>query len=491
MVESSQPAATPRWRSVLVEPPRPESVRARPNAAWLAVGTVCIGAFMGQLDASIVTLAFPTLARDFHTTLGAVQWVGLSYLLVLVGLVTAVGRMADMMGRKLLYVYGFAVFVVGSALCGLAPTLPLLDAARVLQALGAAMLQANSVAIIVAAVPRRQLGRAIGLQGAAQALGLSLGPVVGGALIAVAGWRLIFFVNVPAGIVGIVTGWFLIPRSRHLAERAPFDWLGLALFFPAVAAVLLAVSFGNERGWLSPATLAELATGLVLTGVFLRRQHQSAHPLLDLGLFRQPAFAAGIASGLLSYLVMFGALFVVPFFLENARRVGAGLAGVELTVMPFALGLTAPVAGRLADRLGARPLTVGGMALTAGALGAMAVAHDHTWLVVVELAVLGIGLGAFTPPNNASIMGAAPRARSGMAAGVLNMTRGFGTAVGLAATAAVFGAAAGTGQASPARTTTGFALACLFLAGVSVASMAIAALRHTTPLRRDPAAESG
>ena len=175
------------WHRLVVEPRRPEAIRRRPNAYWLAVAAVCIGAFMGQLDASIVTVALPTLQRSFHVSVGAVTWVGLSYLLVLVATVAAVGRFADMWGHKLLYVYGFAIFIVGSALCGLAPNLGTLIGFRALQAVGAALLQANSVAIIVLAVPRSSLGKAIGIQGAAQALGLALGPTVGGFLLAAGG----------------------------------------------------------------------------------------------------------------------------------------------------------------------------------------------------------------------------------------------------------------------------------------------------------------
>ena len=172
------------WRRLLVEPRRPPKLAGHRYAVWFTVATVCVGAFMGQLDASIVTMALPTLQHVFHADVAAVTWVGLSYLLVLVATVTAVGRFADMVGRKLLYTYGFAVFIVGSILCGLAPSLGALDAFRAFQAVGAAMLQANSVAIIYLAVPRKSLGRSIGIQGAAQALGLALGPAVGGLLLA-------------------------------------------------------------------------------------------------------------------------------------------------------------------------------------------------------------------------------------------------------------------------------------------------------------------
>jgi len=285
------------WRRLLVERRRPPSISARPSAYWLVLATVCIGAFMNQLDASIVTVAFPTLQRSFHESLGAVTWVGLSYLLVLVGLVTGVGRMADMVGRKLLYTYGFVVFIVGSILCGLAPSLDVLIAFRVVQAVGAAMLQANSVAILVLALPKEKLGRGIGIQGAAQALGLALGPTVGGLLIALGGWRLIFFVNVPAVIVGTVMAWYLIPRSRHLQARAPFDWLGLSLFFPAVGALLSAVSFGNSAGWTSPTIVGLFVASGILGAAFIRRERHASAPMLDLSLFKRVPFAAGIGSG--------------------------------------------------------------------------------------------------------------------------------------------------------------------------------------------------
>jgi EmrB/QacA subfamily drug resistance transporter len=473
------------WHRLLVEPPRPEAVRNSPKAPWLVVGTVCFGAFMGQLDASIVTLAFPTLRHSFHADLGAVQWVGQAYLLVLIGLLTAVGRYADMVGRKLLYTYGFIIFIVGSALCGVAPSLPVLIGFRVLQGFGAAMLQANSVAIIVGAVPRYQLGRAIGIQGAAQALGLALGPAAGGLLIALGGWRLIFFINVPVGIVATVLAWFLIPRSRDLAARASYDWAGLAIFLPAVCSLLLGVSYGNRYGWGSPFVAGSLAASVVLLAAFLERERRARTPMLDLSLFSKIPFSAGIASGLLSYLVLFGTLTVVPFFLEVGRHQSSGTAGAELFLLPFGLGAVAPVAGRVADRIGARPLTMGGMVVTAGAL--VITALGHTILVVYLLALIlaGIGLGAFTPPNNAAIMGAAPPHQSGMASGVLNMTRGLGTSLGLALAGLVYTIGAGVGTATPRQATSGFVDAAIFLAAVAVAAAVIAAIRGEGPLSKD------
>jgi EmrB/QacA subfamily drug resistance transporter len=412
-------------------------VRGFRHAPWLVVGTVCVGAFMGQLDASIVTLALPTLRGEFHVGLGAIEWVALAYLVVLVSMVTVVGRLADMAGRKLLYTYGFAVFTLGSALCGLAPGLLTLVGARVLQAVGAAMLQANSVALITQAMPPRRLGRGIGVQGAAQALGLALGPAVGGLLIGLGGWRLIFFVSVPAGLLGLVSGWFLLPRTRGLRPGQRFDGWGAALLMPAVGALMAALSFGPEEGWLSPPILGLAGAALAFGAGFLARERSAPDPLVRLTMFRSTAFSAGIGSGLLSYLVAFGLLFVVPFHLEAA---GAGpvAAGLRLTVLPAALGLVAPLAGRLGDVLGPRPITVLGMLLAAVGLLLVAAAPGPSWLLLLELALIGAGLGAFTPANNAAIMSSAPREHRGVAGGILNLTRGLGTSLGVALTGVVY-----------------------------------------------------
>ncbi len=478
MVAPAPERGTSGFGRLLVEPARPDVVRGPPNAHWLVVGTVCIGAFMGQLDASIVTLAFPALRHDFGASIGAVEWVALAYLLTLVAVVPAVGRVADMAGRKLLYTYGFVVFSVASVACGFAPNLPALDALRVVQAIGAAMLQANSVALITLAMPRGMLGRGIGVQGAAQAVGLALGPTLGGLLIGLGGWRLIFFVNGPVGLLGTLAGWFLLPRTRQRAARVRFDWTGLVVFAPATAALLLALSQAERRGLGSGLVIGLLVAASVGLAGFVLRERRAQNPMIDLGLFRRPAFAAGITSGLLSYLVLFGVLFATPFFLEAYDRLRPEQAGLALTALPVALAAAAPVAGRLADKLGARPPTVAGMVATAGALVLASVAHGSAWAVVGGLALAGVGLGLFTPANTAAIMGAAPATHAGSAGGVLNMTRGVGTSLGVAVTALVFSGAAGAaGTASAHGAARGFVVAMLVLAGVALGAAVIASTR--------------
>jgi MFS family permease len=413
-----------RW---LREPRRPAAIRESPRAPWLVLGTVCIGAFMGQLDVSIVTLALPHIGAGLHASAGAVRWVALSYLLTLTATLVAVGHLADRFGRKLLYMYGFAVFTAGSVLCGLAPSIGLLIAARLLQGLGAAMLQANSVALIAATLPRRELARGIGVQGAAQAVGLALGPVIGGLLLAFGGWRLIFLVNLPAGLIGLTLGWFLLPRTRFAPprERSAARW--------------------DRR-----------------------------------------ALALGLAGAGTAYLVMFGALYVIPYYLA-ASKVPVALAGLQLAALPVALGLVAPLAGRLAGRLQARALTGGGLLLTALGLLELAALHGVAGRAL-GLALAGAGLGAFIPANNAAVMNTAPRARAGTLSGVLNTTRGLGTALGVTVAGAIYAATGAPGGKRPTSAVPAVALAGhgLTVTLLALAALAVAAAALSQAQRRNP-----
>ncbi len=471
---------------LLVEPARPRRVAESPRAAWLTVATVSVGAFMGQLDASIVNLAYPSIQQAFHASLGAVQWVGLAYLSVLIAAVAAVGRLADMLGRKLLYTYGFLVFGIGSGLCAIAPTLLALDAFRVLQAVGAVMLQANSVAIIAASLSRRRLGRGIGAQGTAQALGLGFGPLVGGLLIGLAGWRLIFLVNVPVSIVGVVTAWVFVPRSRGLAEHEPFDWPGLVVFVPALVCMLLALSFGNDRGWGSAEVLVLLAGATSAAAAFGLREWRTRHPLIHLGLFRRRRFSIGVASSLLSFLVLFGVLFVTPFYLERGRGASAASAGLIVSALPLAMAVAAPLSGRIGDRIGARLPTGAGMLIAAAGCAVALARPGGTAGLVAGLATCGAGLGLFTPANGAAMMASVPQRRVGVASGIVNLTRGMGTALGLSLTALVFDLGVGSGV-GPGAVGRGYDDALVFLIAAAAAGASLALLRRPFAEERQPA----
>jgi len=404
---------------------------------------------MGQLDVSIVTVALPRIGADLHAGAALVQWVALAYLLVLVCALGPVGALADRIGRKLLYTYGFAVFTAGSALCSIAPTIAWLVAARVLQGLGAAMLQANSVALIAENLPRRELASGIGVQGAAQAIGLALGPAVGGLLLAAGGWRLIFLVNVPAGIVAIALGWLLLPRSRSLVRSGCFDGLGALLMAITLGALMLLISLARAplgvrvglplAGQVSLPKLALAALVVAAAIALLVRERRAPAPILDLGLLRRTSVAIGLGCALASYLVVFGTLYAVPYYL-SASHASSVSAGLLLASLPVALGIAAPLAGRAASHV--RGALLGALGLELAAAGLLALAFSPAGVgLVAGLTIAGAGLGLFMPINNAAVMAGAPPARAGALSGVLNTTRGLGTALGVTLAGLVYGAA--------------------------------------------------
>jgi len=340
--------------------------------------------------------------------------------------------MADMVGRKLLYIYGFGVFTAASLGCALAPNMRWLIAARVVQAIGAAMLQANSVALIRTNVASNKLGKAIGLQGAAQAVGLALGPSVGGFLISLGGWRWAFYSNLPAGVIGLILGWFLIPRTQVFAPRMRFDWIGLLLVMPTVAAGLLAFTQAGAHGFAHLFVWGILAVAIAFGLTFVIQERRSQSPLVDISLFRARNFSLGISTALLSYFVLFGVLLVMPLYLEGAYHLSPSRVGLLLMILPVALAIIAPGAGSIADRWGNRLPTTIGMTLTAIALFSLALVTPTITIVALVLVLSGLGIGLFTPANNSSIVGSGLEHQAGMVSGVLNMTRGIGTSLGVA-----------------------------------------------------------
>jgi MFS family permease len=452
--------------TLLREPARPAAIREHRLAPWFAVGTVCFGAFMGQLDASVVTVAFPALQRQFGTGLAAVQWVSLAYLLALTTLLVPAGRWSDRAGRKLLYLYGFVVFAAASAGCGLATSIGMLIALRLVQAVGAAMLQANSVALVVTSMPARKRRAALGVQAAAQAVGLASGPVLGGLIVAAVGWRWVFFLNVPVGVIAVAAGVFLLPRTRRSAQSRGTDPIGMVLLAVSTTAGMLAISSLSGLG-MPPWAVACCAAGAVVGAAGLwRQERRSAAPLLNLPSLAASGTMRALGGALCSYLVLFGPLVLFPQVV-SAEGGSALAAGLLLTSLPAGFGVAAILADRLlpAHWPNSRRCAVGG-ALAAGAAAALAVPAPHP-VSVVLLGLLGAGLGVYTPANNAEIMTALPARDAAAAGGMVSMTRGIGTALGVAVVTLGLHAGALPG---PSGVRTGQELAMAALAAVALAA---------------------
>lgn len=436
------------FRSAGTEAPRPGWIRDHPRAPWLAVGAVSVGAFMGQLDASIVTLAYPRLERDFGTGLGSIQWVSLSYLVVLAVLLVPVGRWSDTRGRKLLYLYGFAVFTLASAACALAPTLDWLVAGRAVQGVGAALLQANSVALVVSSVPSSRIRTALGVQAAAQATGLALGPTLGGVLVGSYGWQSVFWVNVPVGAVAIAAGWFLLPRTRTRADRTGSDLPGFVLLTTATVSGLLALSGLAGMRQAPFLSVALVAVCILAVAALVRTEARSASPLIDPRLLRRGTVARSLAGALLAYLVLFAPLVLFPSVFER-WGVGVGVGGLVLSCLPIGFAIAAVGANVLSVGLANRDRVLSGGIGAAVSLAAGSVVWASVVPVAFVLLVLGFALGLAIPAGNAAIMSAVPHEAAAVAGGMVNVARAIGTSIGVALTSLGLHVASEQGWSGP------------------------------------------
>ena len=403
---------------------------------WLVVGTTCIGGFIGQLDASIVQLALPTLEREFNVSLNAVSWVAIAYSLAFASILPVFARLSEIFGRKLPSVFGYAVFAGASALCGMVSDLRLLVAFRIIQGIGGALVGANSITILVKAAGAARRGRAMGILAAAQAVGVSAGPVIGGLLLAMLGWRWVFWVAVPFGFLGAVVSWFVFPQTTELARDKRIDWLGALLLTTALTSVILVLSKLQAWGATSSALIGTASAAIILLLLFAWRERRAPAPLLDLRLFRIPAFSGGVIAVNLSYALLYSMFFLMSFAFVRGFHESPLISGARLATIPIALGLVAPISGALYERVGVRTLTTAGMALCAGAIvllsSILAGVMGRGIALLGALALFGSGLGLFIAPNNSATMATAPDDRSGEAGGLLNLMRVLGGTVGVA-----------------------------------------------------------
>ena len=457
--------------------PAPRPARQK----WWVLVAVGSGSFMSALDASVVNTILPLLTRGFGADVATVEWVVAVYLLAVSGLLLGVGRLGDLRGHKVTYLAGYVVFVGASALCGLAPSVWLLIAARVAQAVGAAMLFANSPAILTASFPESERGRALGLQGTMTYLGLTVGPSLGGWLATALGWRAVFFINVPVGLAAVLLGLRVIPADAPAGRRERFDWPGALVFLAGLSALLLALDQGHAWGWGSPAILGLLALAALLLAGFVALERRTPAPMLDLGLFASRTFSAATASAVLNYVCSYSLLFLLPFALIQGRGLSAATAGLVLTAQPLVMAIVAPLSGTLSDRIGTRIPATAGMALLATGLFWLSRLGPRTPLeaVALALAVVGLGAGLFTSPNNSALMGAAPPGRRGIAGGVLSLARHAGLALGVGLAGAVFTTVLGQGGAGEAAPAIFAAtrLGLLLAAGIALVGAAASALR--------------
>jgi EmrB/QacA subfamily drug resistance transporter len=403
------------------------------NYKWWALSCTSLGMLLAATNSGTLIIALPDLERSLHASLLALVWVILAYLIAATVLVLMAGRLSDLFGRKRAYVGGFIVFALASLGAGFSGDATVLILWRILQGIGSAFLFANAAALVTDAFPREQLGLAMGGNTMIAAIGLVLGPVLGGALVDIS-WHWVFWFNVPFALAGAAWGALILRELAKPDSVRGYDVLGTSTFVIGLTGLVLGVSRGGLSGWNDSIVIIGLVAAAVLLPLWVLIERRSRAPMLDLGIFRNRLFAAASAAAFINGLARFALMFLFVFYYQGAQGDSPIDAGIKL--IPLALGMliASPIAGIYADRHGSRALAAIGMLVSAIGLAAMTTLQVHTayWQSALWLLLVGVGSGMFNSPNTAAMMGVVPAHRRGIAAGARTLLQNTGAVLSIA-----------------------------------------------------------
>lgn len=425
---------------------------AEENRKWWTLAAVSFALFMIMLDNTVVNVALPAIQRDLGIDVAELEWVVTGYALSFAVLMLTGGKLADMHGRRRIFLIGLAVFTFSSLLCGLAGTAELLTAARVLQGVGAAFMMPATLSIITATFPPKERGAALGIWAGVSAMALAIGPLVGGLITEHIGWNWIFYLNVPVGLVGLVAARLIIRESRDTSHEQRLDLPGLVTSGIALFALVYALIEANGKGWTSPLILGLFAVAAVSGTAFVLLELHQRLPMFDMTLFRNPTFAGANTVALLVSLAMFGVFFFISLYMQNVLGYSAVRAGVAFLPMTVLIILVAPFAGRSSDRLGSRWLMTAGMTLVGCSLLVFAqLQPDSSYFQLLPGMILGgVGMATTMTPMTAAVLSSVPVDKAGVGSGMLNTFRQVGGALGIALMGAILASGSNTALADGA-----------------------------------------
>jgi EmrB/QacA subfamily drug resistance transporter len=464
-----------------------ESARLTPAVRWALAG-LSLSMLLSSLGTSIANVGLPTLAQAFNASFQQVQWIVLAYLLAITTLIVSVGRLGDIAGRRRLLLAGIVLFTLASVLCGVAPTLWLLIAARAAQGLGAAIMMALAMALVGETVSKERTGSAMGLLGTMSAVGTALGPSLGGVLIAGPGWRALFLVNVPLGLLALLLAYRYLPVDRRgpKTDRAGFDAIGTLLLALTLGAYALAMTTG--RGSFGPLNLALLLAAVFGVSLFVLAEARAASPLIQLAMFRDPVLRASLATSALVSAVIMTTLVVGPFYLSRALGLDAAAVGLVLSAGPIVVALSGVPAGRVVDRVGAQRMTIIGLIgmATGSSILSMLPAALGILGYIAPIVVIAVGYALFQTSNNTAVMTDVRPDQRGVMSGMLNLARNLGLITGASVMGAVFALASATADITTARpeaVATGMRITFAVAAVLIVGAIVIALGRYRRTLR--------
>jgi EmrB/QacA subfamily drug resistance transporter len=400
---------------------------------WWLLAVTSLGALLASLTSGTLVIALPDILRDLHTDLFELLWIVVGYTVVTTVLVLNAGRLADKFGRARAYIVGMTVFTLASVFCALAPDATSLIVGRIAQGVGGAFMFATSSALVTDAFPRRELGRALGINAMVVGAGLILGPILGGWLTGF-GWRAVFWVNVPVGLAGVVLAMLVLVEKTRPQRAVSNDWLGSGLYLVALLSLMTSLAFGGLYGWTTWWIVGGVVVFVVTLPLLLWVEGKVRTPLLDLTLFRDRLFLMGNLTGLLSGVARNGVLFLLVFYLQGAKGQDPVQAGIELAPLAIGLLVLSPISGALADRHGSRLLATTGMLVTAvGLAGLMTIEVDTPfWQLALWQLIVGAGSGLFNSPNTSAVMGVVPPEKRGIGAGMRAMLTNTGFVISIA-----------------------------------------------------------
>ena len=427
-------------------PKKPGRVWAGRNYKWWALASVATGTLVTVADMGEVNVAMPTIADQFGSNLSTVQWLATGHLVATSALLMPMGRLSDMIGRKRVYLWGLMIFTLGSLFAAFAPNLSLLILCRILQGMGVGLVHGNQMAIMTSIFPAEERGKALGMHMTLVGSALIIGPAIGGMMIDAFGWRSVFLLNLPLGILCTLAPFLIldesaISQSRIKAKFGDFDFVGS--FLSSAVLVLMVMGLANPFGLPFQTAALLLVLCVILLGVFVLWETRAASPMLDMTLFKISMFSIGVSARCLSFVVAAPVLFLMPFFLQGVQGYSAGQAGLIMMSIAVGMVVMGPIAGRLSDRFGPRPFTVGGALISMTGLLILSQVDRDTPLLLIMLGILlqSSGMGAFTAPNASSILSGAPRRAYGVVSGFVQLIRTGSTVAGIAVATLIITAA--------------------------------------------------
>lgn len=392
------------------------------------------GPFFSMFDAGLVNVGLPIIAKHFQQGMQSTQWVASAYLLTMSVFLPIFGSLADALGRGVIYNLGFLIISLFTILCGFAPNLLVLIIFRILQGIGGAMVMANGMAIATESYPASERGKNLGLLASVMAIGSIAGPSLGGLIIGYWGWRSSFYITAAFSFVAFITTYIFIPRHRkHAAASYPFDIAGSLLLILTISSFIYGVSSIQKSPSSSMNALMSLMVFIVSLPLLLLVEKNHKRPVFDTALFKNLTFSSALGASLISFTTMYSPTILVPFYLEGTLKLSPQSTGLYLLAFPIAMAILSPLSGTLSDRFGSRPLAIAALTLNGlaliffGSIGPSA----PSWLILVPLSLMGVGLGMFQSPNNSAAMGSVPKIKLGTANGIVQLVKNLGMVIGI------------------------------------------------------------